>query len=94
MSHRSKLSILVVPVLSLCSFAQTYDGPAQLPITTVASSMADTPANGPIVTVNSGDDLQAALNNAQCGSIIQIQAGSTFIGKYRFPALACDDRAA
>ncbi len=70
--------------------ASGYDGPAQLPKVTVASAMADTPAKGSVISVNAGDDLQAALNSAQCGDTIQLQAGSTFTGSFRFPALNCD----
>jgi len=71
--------------------ASNYDGPAQLPIATVASSMADTPAPGSVLLVNNGDDLQGALNRAQCGDTVQLQAGAAFTGTFRFPALNCDD---
>ncbi len=67
-----------------------YDGPAELPIAVPVSSMADTPAPGPVITVNSGSNLQTALNNAQCGNTIQLQAGATFTGNFQFPALNCD----
>src|SRR5260370_7689761 len=63
-----------------------FDGPAELPRVTVASSMADTPARGSIVAVNAGGDLQAALNNAFCGDIVELQAGATLPGKFRVPA--------
>ena len=110
MSHRSVLSLLVVPIVSSCLLAQRihvpittaslsvnvaaasdYDGPAQLPVVTVGSSMAETPAPGSVISVNSGDDLQGALNRAQCGDTIQLQAGATFTGTFRFPALNCDN---
>ncbi|MFZ3265805.1 MAG: hypothetical protein WA172_17495 [Terriglobales bacterium] len=94
MSNRLMFFVLVVPALSLCLFAQAstgYDGPAQLPIATVASSMADTPAPGAVINVNAGDDLQAALNAAQCGNTIQLQAGATFTGIFKFPARNCDN---
>ena len=68
-----------------------YDGPAQLPIATVASSMADTPAPGSVITVNAGGNLQAALNSAQCGKTIELQAGVTFTGAFQFPANNCDN---
>jgi hypothetical protein len=71
--------------------ASRYDGPAQLPIATVASSMVETPAPGSVISVNAGEDLQGALNNAQCGDTIQLQAGATFTGTFRFPALSCDN---
>ncbi len=47
--------------------------------------MADTPAPGSVVTVNAGGDLQSALNNAQCGDVIQLQAGATFTGRFTLP---------
>jgi hypothetical protein len=67
-----------------------YDGPAQLPVVTVSSTMADTPAPGSIVAVNAGDDLNAALNNAQCGDVIELQAGASFTGPFTLPAKHCD----
>ena len=93
MSQRVVLFVLLTWILSLCAFAQSgtgYDGPAQLPIATVASAMAQTPAAGSLVTINAGEDLQAALNGAQCGTTIQLQAGATFTGNFHFPVLACD----
>jgi hypothetical protein len=68
-----------------------YDGPAQLPLVTVDSLMADTPAPGSVINVNSGGNLQSALNSAQCGNTIQLQAGATFTGSFTFPALNCDN---
>lgn len=68
-----------------------YDGPAQLPVVTVASSMADSPAPGAVINVNAGGDLQSALNNAQCGQTIQLQAGATFTGQFTVPAKNCND---
>jgi hypothetical protein len=100
MSHRFVSFGLVIPIVSVCLFANFsvsfaadsgYDGPAQLPIATVASSMAQTPAAGSLLSVNAGDDLQGVLNNAQCGSTIQMQAGATFTGTFKFPARNCDD---
>jgi hypothetical protein len=85
--------VLVVPMVSVCLFAAAsdYDGPAQLPMATVASSMAETPASGSVISVNAGDDLQGALNSAQCGNTIQLQAGATFAGIFKFPAKNCDE---
>jgi hypothetical protein len=89
--------MLVVSILSACLFpssaaAAAYDGPARLPIATVATSIADTPAPGPVIAVQAGGDLQAALDSAQCGDTIQLQAGATFTGTFRFPALSCDNK--
>ena len=78
-------------VLTTASFAAgDYDGPAELPRVTVPSSTSDTPAPGSVITVNAGGNLQSVLNNAQCGDVIQLQAGATFTGPYKLPAKNCD----
>jgi hypothetical protein len=53
--------------------------------------MANTPASGTTITVKSGGDLQSALNSANCGDTIAMQAGATFSGTFTFPAKSCDD---
>ncbi len=68
-----------------------YDGPAQLPLTYVQSSLADTPAPGSTIQVNAGGDFQGALNSAECGQTIALQSGSTFTGNFTVPAKSCDD---
>jgi hypothetical protein len=55
------------------------------------SAMSNTPAPGKTITVNSGGNLQSALNSASCGDTIQLQAGATFVGIFTFPAKNCDD---
>jgi Putative Ig domain len=67
-----------------------YDGPAELPRVTVPSAMADSPAPGAVINVNAGGNLQTALNAAQCGDVIQLQAGATFSGSFTVPAKNCD----
>jgi len=67
-----------------------YDGPAELPRATVPSAMADTPAAGAVINVNAGGNLQTALNAAQCGDVIELQAGATFSGEFLVPAKNCD----
>jgi hypothetical protein len=44
------------------------------------------PADAATLTVNSGGDLQAAINAAQPGDTILIQAGAVFTGNYTLPA--------
>ena len=89
------ISMIVICFTMFTSFRASatsgFDGPAELPRVTVASSMADTPARGSIVAVNAGGDLQAALNNAFCGDIVELQAGATFTGKFIVPAKSCDN---
>src|SRR5882724_3698698 len=67
-----------------------FDGPAELPRVTVASSMAATPAPGSIVSVRAGGNLQAALDNAFCGDTIELQSGATFTGRFLLRAKQCD----
>ena len=68
-----------------------FDGPAELPRTTVQSTLADTPAPGSTINVLAGADLQTALNNANCGDTVQLQAAATFTGSFTLPAKNCDD---
>ena len=69
-----------------------YDGPAQLPLIYLQTTVADTPAPGSTITVNAGGDLQSALNRANCGDTIVLQSGATFSGLFKVPAKACDDQ--
>jgi hypothetical protein len=85
------LVVLLTVALPTASYSsRRYDGPAELPRVTVHSAMADTPAPGSVITVNAGGDLQSALNNAQCGDVIQLQPGATFTGRFIVPAKNCD----
>jgi len=72
--------------------AGNYDGPAELPRTYVQSAMADTPVSGQTIFVNAGSNLQTAINSANCGDIVELQAGATFTGLFTLPAKACDDQ--
>src|SRR5690242_1392590 len=41
---------------------------------------------GRTITVNAGSDLQAAINSAQPGDVLSLQAGATFTGNFTLPA--------
>ncbi|MGC2271563.1 MAG: putative Ig domain-containing protein [Candidatus Sulfotelmatobacter sp.] len=73
------------------SSASGFDGPAELPRVYIQTAMSNTPAPGSTIPVNSAEDLQAALNSANCGDTIQLQAAATFTGTFTFPARNCDD---
>src|SRR5712671_870944 len=75
----------------LSSSNHTFDGPAELPRISLATSMADTPAPGKSRLVKSSDDLQQAVNQASCGDTLQLEAGATFTGLFRLPQKPCDD---
>ena len=68
-----------------------FDGPAELPRVYLQTTLADTPAPGKIIPVAAGGDFQAALDSANCGDTITLQAGATFSGKFSFPQKTCDD---
>src|SRR5260370_16870209 len=53
--------------------------------------MSNAPAPGTSSAVYSGGDLQSALNRANCGDTIQLQAGAMFTGTFTFPAKSCDE---
>src|SRR5450755_2079772 len=89
------LSLGILIGFGICkpaAWAQTYDGPAELPLTTVASAMADTPAPGSIISVNASGDLQGAINRAHCGDIVELQAGATYSGQFILSAKNCDNK--
>jgi len=68
------------------------DGPAALPKACTYTALSGTPSPGSVIHVSAGDDLQAALNSAQCGNTIAIQSDATFTGNYVLPKRACDNR--
>ena len=89
-TRRIPLFLAIAFLFTFSCLASEYDGPAELPRVTVASAMSDTPAPGSIISVNAGDDLQSALDNSQCGDIIELEAGATFSGQFIVPAKNCD----
>jgi hypothetical protein len=88
-SGQSATTALSLTVSS--SSSSGFDGPAELPRVYIQSATSNTPASGSTITVNSGGDLQSALNSVQCGDTILLQAGATFNGVFTFPAKSCDD---
>jgi hypothetical protein len=68
------------------------DGPATLPQACLYTALSGTPSPGKIISVSAGDDLQVALNSAQCGDTVSLQADATFTGNFVLPARQCDDQ--
>jgi hypothetical protein len=87
------LSLLLAVQLCSVMYAQQpqFDGPAELPRVYVKSALTDTPAAGKTISVHAGDNLQPAINKAECGDTIELQSGETFTGAFRFPQKPCDD---
>lgn len=73
-------------------FGATQDGPAQLPKSCLYTAISGTPSPGQVHQVLAGQNLQTALNNAQCGDTVVLQAGATFSGSFTLPAKACDNQ--
>jgi hypothetical protein len=84
-SASQTLALVVAP-----TSISAVDGPAELPRVYLHTTLGDTPAPGKVIHVNAGGDLQAALNNANCGDTIALQAGATFSRVFHFPAKSCD----
>jgi uncharacterized protein YjdB len=77
----------------ICSPAATGLPPLSSPVTLPALPQSCTvpayPVAASTVTVASATDLQAALNAAVCGQLINVQAGVEYVGNFLVPALAC-----
>lgn len=47
--------------------------------------------SGSTTPVNSGGNLQTAINNAACGDVLSLEAGATFTGNFTLPDKDCAD---
>jgi hypothetical protein len=74
------------------NFGAAQDGPAHLPKACIYTAVSGARSPGRIVPVAAGADLQAALDSAQCGDTIALQAGATFTGAFTLRANPCDDQ--
>ncbi len=84
--------LFLLVLTSVCTSAADKDGPAELPRETVDTSAPAAAPNGRTITVPPGGDLQTALNKANCGDTIQLQAGSTYnapLNGYKLPVKPC-----
>jgi hypothetical protein len=68
-----------------------FDGPAELPRVYLKTTVADTPAPGQVRLVKGNGNLQAAIDGAACGDIIELEAGAAFTGHFVLPRKPCDD---
>jgi hypothetical protein len=73
------------------STSGNFDGPAELPRVYVQTDLAHTPAPGTTISVPKGGDFQQALDRANCGDTIALQAGGVYTGQFRLPSKNCDD---
>jgi hypothetical protein len=84
-------SAVALMAASSATSSDRFDGPAELPRVLVKSSLADTPTPGHIRLVKESDNLQQAIDSAECGDTLQLQSGAVFQGLFRLPAKPCDD---
>ena len=82
---RSWLIVLSTLVLAaavpLAAPAQNLPAPPAVLLNTTYAA----PVGGTIITVNAGDDLQAGLDAAQPGDIVELAAGASFTGNFILP---------
>jgi hypothetical protein len=96
------LSLVELPVLrdenGYCNPSGSWmglrsDGYAQLPQTCFYTALPATPSPGKVTALASGGDLQAALNAADCGDTITLQAGASFpLMSSALQSKGCDDQ--
>ena len=73
--------------LPLTISASNFDGPAELPRVFMDTSMpAQTGANTHVLA---GQNLQTAINNANCGDTLLLDHTATFTGDFTLPAKPC-----
>jgi hypothetical protein len=74
--------------IALAMSPSTSSDPVSRPILPRLPQLIDThyvPPTGRTTTVRAGGDLQAALDAAQPGDVLSLEAGSTFRGNFRLP---------
>jgi hypothetical protein len=70
-----------------------FDGYAEAPRTCFHTDLADTPSPGKTIFVVAGDDVVAALNTADCGDTVELQAGASFsVAHIPVNSKGCDDQ--
>jgi hypothetical protein len=68
-------------ILGFASAVQTAaPGDAELPRITLTTTVASTPSNGRVVRLKPSDNLQRALDRAQCGDRILLPPGARYVG--------------
>ncbi len=65
------------------------DGPAAVPTACFQTAQASTPSLGALTQVSPSAKLQTAIDNANCGDTLVLQAGQTYSG-FTLPAKNCD----
>lgn len=78
------LALRIVAAIAVCAVSAPAFA-AALPIAPKTFDTTYSPPSGSTIKVPAGGDLQAALNNAQLGDTIVLQAGATYTGPFTLP---------
>lgn len=81
LARRAPAAILLAAPAFAASLIPIADLPKP-PSSFLNTSLAATPVSGRTITVSTGGDLQGAIDSAQPGDLILIQAGATFTGNF------------
>jgi hypothetical protein len=65
------------------------DGPTAMPTACYQTAQASTPSPGAVTQISPSAKLQTAVDNANCGDTLVLQAGQTYSG-FTLPAKNCD----
>src|SRR6185503_7352525 len=71
------------------TFGTTKDGPAALPSRCMNTALSSTPSTGKEIKVSESNGVATALQSAECGDVIALEAGRTF-APFTLPAKKCD----
>ena len=81
--RRNRSTVCMQPLEQRVMLASAFIDPPALPTTYLNTTYV--PGSGTTWTVNAGGNFQTALNNAQLGDTIVVQAGATFTGNFTLP---------
>ncbi|HEV8218124.1 MAG TPA: hypothetical protein VGP95_19865 [Gemmatimonadaceae bacterium] len=76
---------MIIPLLALALVAtvrQAVPSDAELPRVYLNTAVSATPSSGRVVRIKSSDNLQRALDAAQCGDQVLLPAGAKFTGSF------------
>ncbi|HEY6767042.1 MAG TPA: hypothetical protein VI386_19965, partial [Candidatus Sulfotelmatobacter sp.] len=77
---------------NIAAFGATTDGPAFLPTNCLYTALSGTLSPGPVTFLGSGSNLQNAIDTAECGDTLSLEAAGVWaVKQLTFPPKICDD---
>jgi hypothetical protein len=83
---RIVFGVTTLLAMAFCFAAEGAPTPPVRPQVLLETNLASTPVTGKTIRVAAGGDFQAAINSADPGDEIVLQAGATYIGSFLLPA--------